>query len=81
MKYLGLHKLIWALLCLIYLFMALIVYAIINVVYFLWSFKFIKYEVCFGYGEYVRTESFFDYVTYDDKNPKETFLRYYHNIF
>ena len=81
MKYLGIHKVIWAALVIFTLLLHLMVYFIFECFYFLWNFKFFPYGNLFGEYDYVwypGKEHLMPRKIYDgDKNPIETFKRWY----
>ena len=72
MKYLGLHKLIWAVLVLVWLLVEMTFIGICYVIYIIWNFKLPKnfwfkwhYRETFGYRLIV------------DRNPWQTYVRRY----
>lgn len=72
MKYLHIHTLIWAFLCLLFLLFELMLFYLVNIISFIWSFEWVPYEEVFNRQECWRSR-----LNYVDHNPKETFLRHF----
>ena len=77
MKYLGLHKILWALLVLIVLIVEIFILGSYYVLYVMWNF-----EVPRNFWlEFHSGRSSWNYGPIADKNPVQTFVRRYKLIF
>ena len=90
MMYLQIHRVLYAILCLLCFIIQFIVYIAVAIIYFLWSFKITEYSeffnCCDAHYKGINTDTWCFHNHYDarsfvDKNPKETILRYYHYMF
>ena len=77
MKYLGLHKILWAILVLVWLIIDILYFGFFYILYVIWNFK-IPYN--FWYETHCHISSW-NYEVINDKNPAETFVRRYKLIF
>lgn len=77
MKYLGLHKLLWFLLVLLWLIVELMFIGISYVLYFIWNLKLPEGNLWYNFHN---GESYFDGTVFVDYNPWQTFIRRY-NVF
>lgn len=77
MKYLGLHKLLWALLVLVVLIVEIFIIGSYYVLYVIWNFK-IPHDF---WLEFHSERSPWDYEPFADKNPAQTFVRRYKLVF
>lgn len=77
MKYLGLHKLLWFLLVLLWLIVELMFIGISYVLYFIWNLKLPEGNLWYNFHS---GESEWDGTVFVDYNPWQTFIRRY-NVF
>ena len=77
MKYLGLHKLLWALLVLVVLIVEMFIVGLFYVLYVIWNFK-IPYNFWFETHYHI---SSWNNELINDKNPVQTFVRRYKLVF
>ena len=77
MKYLGLHKILWALLVLVWLIIEILYFGFFYILYVIWNLE-IPYN--FWFQIHYRISSWNNEVI-TDKNPAETFVRRYKLIF
>jgi hypothetical protein len=83
MKYLGIHKILWFILVLIFTLLELIIFYLPrNIISFLWCFKFCtSWESIQTYKVYNEKENYIEKVPYGDKNIIQTIKRRYYFIF
>ena len=72
MKYLRLHTVIWFIVVFIYTAIEVAFFIFIESLYFIWCFKFFKYESLFSNNSILRGPY------YTDRNPIDTFKRHYY---
>ena len=77
MKYLCLHKLLVAIILLVWLIIEMLVCGLYYILYIIWNFK-IPHNFWLKLHSYI---SNWDYEPIADKNPKQTFIRRYKLIF
>lgn len=77
MKYLGLHKILWAILVLVWLIIEIFILGSYYVLYVMWNFKIPRNF----WLEFHSGRSSWDYEPIADKNPVQTFVRRYKLIF
>lgn len=77
MKYLGLHKIIWAILVLVWLIIDILYFGFFYILYVIWNFKIPHY---FWLGFHSGRSSWNNEVI-TDKTPVETFVRRYKLVF
>ena len=77
MKYLGLHKILWAILVLVWLIIDILYFGFFYILYVIWNLE-IPYN--FWFQTHYRISSWNNEVI-TDKNPAETFVRRYKLIF
>lgn len=77
MKYLGLHKIIWAILVLVWLILEILYLGFFYILYVIWNFRFPKnfwYKSHYGISSWKAT-------LIEDNNILETFVRRYKLFF
>ena len=77
MKYLGLHKILWAILVLVWLIIEILYFGFFYILYVIWNLE-IPYNFWFQTHYYI---SSWNNEVITDKNPAETFVRRYKLIF
>lgn len=77
MKYLGLHKILWALLVLVWLIIEILYFGFFYILYVIWNFK-IPYNFWLKFHSGI---SSYNYELFADRNPIQTFVRRYKFIF
>lgn len=77
MKYLGLHKILWAILVLVGLIIEILYFGSFYILYVIWNFKIPRNF----WLEFHSDRSPWDYEPIADKNPVQTFVRRYKLIF
>ena len=77
MKYLGLHKILWALLVLVMLIIEIFFLGLYYMLYVMWNLE-IPHDF---WLEFHSGRSSWDYEPIADKNPVQTFVRRYKLIF
>lgn len=77
MKYLGIHKIIWAILVILPILMDMIGFVVFHLCYLIWNLKFINDNL---WREMHTGETWTGH-KYSDYNPLETFIRYYKHPF
>lgn len=77
MKYLGLHKLLVAIILIVWLIVEILLCGLFYILYVIWNFN-IPHNLWLDTHSGI---SRWDYDEYADKNPKQTFLRRYKLIF
>lgn len=77
MKYLGLHKIIWAILVLVVLIVEIFILGLFYVLYVIWNLE-IPHDF---WLEFHSDRSLYSHESFADKNPVQTFLRRYKLIF
>lgn len=77
MKYLGLHKILWAILVLVWLIIEILYFGFFYILYVIWNLE-IPYN--FWFQTHYRI-SYWNNEVITDKNPAETFVRRYKLIF
>ena len=73
MKYLGLHKILWAILVLVWLIIEILYFGFFYILYVIWNFK-IPRNFWLKFHSYRR---YSDCKKIADRNPWETFIRRY----
>lgn len=73
MKYLGLHKIVWAILVLVWLITEILIWGLIYILYVIWNFK-IPHDLWLKFHSYI---SSWKYEQIADRNPIQTFIRRY----
>lgn len=81
MKYLKLHTLLWIIICVICLLFTMLYYMAMNLIYFIWCFKFLKWSEHITYDVFIIHKGKLDVDTMADKNPIATFLRFYNGFY
>ena len=76
MKYLGLHKIIWAILVLVWLIVEMLMCGLIYILYVIWNFK-LPHKLWLKLHSY---RSSWDWEYIADRNPIQTFVRRYNFI-
>lgn len=77
MKYLGLHKILWALLVLVWLIIEILYFGFFYILYVMWNF-----EVPRNFWlEFHSDRSSYNYELFADRNPIQTFIRRYKFMF
>lgn len=77
MKYLGLHKILWAILVLVWLIIDILYFGIFYILYVIWNFK-IPHDFWLEFHSGI---SSYNYELFADRNPIQTFVRRYKLIF
>lgn len=77
MKYLGIHKIIWAILVILPILMDMIGFVVFHLCYLIWNLKFINDNL----WREMHTGETWNGHKYSDYNPLETFIRYYKHPF
>ena len=77
MKYLGLHKILWAILVLVWLIIEILYFGFFYILYVIWNLE-IPYNFWFKTHYHI---SSWNNEVITDKNPAETFVRRYKLIF
>ena len=77
MKYLGLHKILWAILVLVWLIIEILYFGSFYILYVIWNFKIPRNF----WLEFHSGRSSWDYESIVDKNPIQTFIRRYKFMF
>lgn len=77
MKYLGVHKLLVAIALLIQIIIEMLICGLFYILYVIWNFK-IPHNFWLKF-HYYRSAWNGDFIA--DKNPKQTFIRRYNNLF
>lgn len=78
MKYLKIHTLIWAIICLIILLVNIVFYTLYVFIRFFWDFKIVSWSD-FNHCD-IGITNYWDGSTYIDYTPMDTFMRYF-NMF
>lgn len=77
MKYLGLHKILWAILVLVWLIIDILYFGFFYILYVIWNFK-IPHDFWLEFHSGI---SSYNYELFADRNPIQTFVRRYKLIF
>lgn len=77
MKYLGLHKILWAILVLVWLIIEILYFGFFYILYVIWNFK-IPHDFWLEFHSGI---SSYNYELFADRNPIQTFVRRYKLIF
>lgn len=77
MKYLGLHKILWAILVLVWLIIDILYFGFFCILYVIWNFK-IPYNFWLEFHSGI---SSYNYELFADRNPIQTFVRRYKLMF
>lgn len=77
MKYLRLHKILWAILVLVWLIIDILYFGFFYILYVIWNFK-IPHDFWLEFHSGI---SPYNYELFADRNPIQTFVRRYKFIF
>ena len=77
MKYLGLHKILWAILVLVWLIIDILYFGLFYILYVIWNFK-IPHDFWLEFHSGI---SSYNYELFADRNPIQTFIRRYKFMF
>ena len=78
MKYLGIHKLLWILMLLVYLFGEIVFAGVLYILYVIWNFRLPRVKWWYNLHLY---ESDWDGSLIEDYNPWQTLTRRYRIVF
>ena len=77
MKYLGLHKLLWLLLVLLWLAVEVVLVGLCYIMYAIWTFRWLKANLWYDFHDHI---SEWDGRWIKDRNPWQTLVRRYNII-